>query len=112
MLRGHEESVRRAGEGSAIASSFICSNREGLVTICMCLQGHPVAGRPGVLWVSPQEAERTGTRRKKLVQGIPLSQAAPEGMDSHAGSTFLTLEVTSSGWEVTWQGSPGELVSQ
>lgn len=106
MLRGHEESVQRAGEGSVIASSFICSNREGLITICTCLQGHPVPGRPGALWVIPQGAERTGTRRKKLVQGTPLSQAAPEGMDSYVGSAFLPLEVT------TWQGSPGELVSQ
>lgn len=62
--------------------------------------------------VMPQGAERTGPRRKKLVQGTPLSQAAPERMDSRAGSAFLPPEVTSSGWEVTWQGSPGELVSQ
>lgn len=62
--------------------------------------------------VMPQGAERTGTGRKKLVQGTPLSQAAPERMDSRAGSAFLPPEVTSSGWEVTWQGSPGELVSQ
>lgn len=40
-----------------------------------------------------------------MEEGQPFCQAVPEGMDSHVGNMLLPLEVTSGGWEVTWQGS-------
>lgn len=36
MLRGHEEAVRRAGEGGAIASLFAATERVSSLSACVC----------------------------------------------------------------------------
>lgn len=62
MPRGREESEYRPGEGVVAALAFICSSAEGLILVCTHLKGHPTAGGPGMLWVTPRGRENQNPR--------------------------------------------------
>lgn len=52
---------------------LICGIGEGLFATCTRLQGHPVAGSPGVLWVTPEGQK--GRELEAKMSGGPSPQS-------------------------------------